>query len=81
MVRVVSDSGAHLAAETRDRYKIGTVPLQVLFGTRGYRDEIDLSNEQFFYMLTHEKVQSIIGADVKIKPSAHKPEPERRHGF
>jgi hypothetical protein len=32
-------------------------------------------------MLTHEKVQSIIGGDVKIKPSAHKPEPERRHGF
>jgi 2-isopropylmalate synthase len=32
-------------------------------------------------MLTHEKVQSIIGEEVKIKPSAHKPEPERRHGF
>ena len=32
-------------------------------------------------MLTHEKMQSIIGEDVKIKPSTHKHEPERRHGF
>ncbi len=32
-------------------------------------------------MLSHEKVQRIIGGDVKIKPSAHKPEPERHHGF
>src|SRR3954464_5530694 len=32
-------------------------------------------------MLTHEKVQSILGADLQITPSPHKTEPERRHGF
>jgi isopropylmalate/homocitrate/citramalate synthase len=32
-------------------------------------------------MLTHEKVQSIIGAEVKIKSSGARHEPERRHGF
>ena len=31
--------------------------------------------------LTHEKVQSIVGGEAKIKPSGQKPEPERRHGF
>lgn len=62
MVRVVSDSGAHLSTEIRAQYKIGTVPLQVLFGTRAYRDEIDLSHEQFFYMLTHEKVHPTTSA-------------------
>jgi DegV family protein with EDD domain len=62
MVRVVTDSGAHLSPEVRAEYKIGTVPLQVLFGTRGYRDEVDLSNEQFFYMLTHEKTHPTTSA-------------------
>lgn len=62
MVRVVTDSGAHLAPQVRNKNKIGMVPLQVLFGTRGYRDEIDLSNEQFFYMLTHEKVHPTTSA-------------------
>lgn len=62
MVRVVTDSGAHLSHELRAKHKIGTVPLQVLFGTRAYRDEVDLSNEQFFYMLTHEKVHPTTSA-------------------
>lgn len=62
MVRVVTDSGAHLSPEARAQYKIGTVPLQVLFGTRTYRDEVDLSNEQFFYMLTHEKTHPTTSA-------------------
>lgn len=62
MVRVVTDSGAHLSAEIRNKHKIGMVPLQVLFGTRSYKDEVDLSNEQFFYMLTHEKVHPTTSA-------------------
>lgn len=62
MVRVVTDSGAHLSTDLRARYQIGTVPLLVLFGTRTYRDEVDLSNEQFFYMLTHEKVHPTTSA-------------------
>ena len=32
-------------------------------------------------MLTHEKVESIIGEDVKVKPSGAERKPERRHGF
>src|SRR5581483_715839 len=62
MVRVVTDSSAHLSAEMRAKYKIGFVPLLVLFGTRSYRDEVDLSNEHFFHMLTHEKVHPTTSA-------------------
>ena len=32
-------------------------------------------------MLTHEKIENLVGGNAKIKPSGHKPEPERRHGF
>lgn len=62
MVRVVTDSGSHLSVQERAKNKIGTVPLVVLFGMHAYRDEIDLSNEQFFYMLTHEKVHPTTSA-------------------
>jgi DegV family protein with EDD domain len=62
MVRVVTDSGAHLSVDLRAKNKIATVPLHVLFGNRTYRDEVDLSNEQFFYMLTHEKVHPTTSA-------------------
>lgn len=62
MVRVVTDSGAHLSAELRARFHIAMVPLIVLFGTRAFRDEIDLSNEQFFHMLEHEKVHPTTSA-------------------
>lgn len=62
MVRVVSDTSAHLSAAVRAKYRINYVPLQVLFGTRTFRDEVDLSNEQFFHMLTHEKVHPTTSA-------------------
>ncbi len=62
MVRIVTDTSAHLSEQMRTKYKISYVPLQVLFGTRSFRDEVDLSNEQFFHMLTHEKVHPTTSA-------------------
>lgn len=62
MVRIVTDSGAHLSRELREQFKIETVPLLVLFGTKSYRDEVELTNEQFFHMLTHEKVHPTTSA-------------------
>lgn len=62
MVRVVTDSNAHLSVPMREKYKIGFVPLQVLFGSRSYGDEVDLTNEQFFHMLAHEKVHPTTSA-------------------
>ncbi len=62
MVRVVTDSNAHLSVQLREKYKIGFVPLQFLFGTRAFQDEVDMSNEQFFHMLTHEKAHPTTSA-------------------
>ncbi len=62
MIRVVSDSGANLNADLRIQHNIGVVPLQVLFGTHCYRDEVDLSNAQFMHLLTHEKTHPTTSA-------------------
>lgn len=62
MVRIVTDTGAHLSPALRAQFKIEAVPLYVLFGAKSYRDEVDLSNEQFFHMLTHEKVHPTTSA-------------------
>ncbi len=56
MIRIVTDSGAHLPNELRRQWNIAVVPLLVLFGAKAYKDEVELSNEQFYEMLHREKV-------------------------
>ncbi|MGE5139461.1 MAG: DegV family protein, partial [Rudaea sp.] len=56
MIRIVADSGAHLPPEVREELDIATIPLLVIFGSHSYRDEVDLTNEQFYEKLRHEKV-------------------------
>lgn len=51
MIEIVTDSSAHLPPEQRQKYHIHVVPLKAIFGTTEYRDEIDLTNEQFYQML------------------------------
>jgi len=48
---VVTDSTADLPAEWRDRYKIEVVPLKVLFGKETFRDQVDMTSEEFFTRL------------------------------
>jgi fatty acid kinase fatty acid binding subunit len=54
-IKIVTDSSAHLPCEERQKHDITVVPLKAIFGTQVYRDEIDLSNEQFYHMLPHAK--------------------------
>lgn len=54
-VKIVTDSSAHLPHEQRQKHDIAVVPLKAIFGTREYRDEIDLSNAQFYEMLPTAK--------------------------
>jgi fatty acid kinase fatty acid binding subunit len=56
MIRIVTDSGAHLPPELRRQWNITVIPLVVLFGVKAYKDEVELSNEQFYEMLHREKV-------------------------
>jgi DegV family protein with EDD domain len=50
-VKIVTDSSAHLPHSERQKHDITVVPLKAIFGTTVYRDELDLTNEQFYQML------------------------------
>ncbi len=47
-VRIVTDSTSDILPELRERYGISTVPLTVQFGTEVYRDNVDLTPEEFY---------------------------------
>ncbi len=51
-VKIVTDSTAYLSKEHCTQYDIHVVPLKVLFGGRVYKDGIDLTNEEFYNMLS-----------------------------
>lgn len=55
MIQIVTDSSVHLPMEERQKHNIAVVPLKAIFGTTVYRDEVDLTNEQFYKMLPHAK--------------------------
>ncbi len=55
MIEIVTDSSAHLPPDQRQRLGIRVVPLKAIFGQDVYRDEIDLSNKQFYEMLPKAK--------------------------
>jgi DAK2 domain fusion protein YloV len=52
-VAVLCDSTADLPKSVRERYGIEMAPLQVLFGDQVYRDQVDLSTEDFYRELEH----------------------------
>ena len=55
MVRIVTDSVADLPSEVAQELGITVIPLNVRFGTEVYRDGIDLTAEQFYDRLVHDK--------------------------
>lgn len=55
MIQIVTDSSAHLPPDQRQQHNIITVPLKAIFGMDTYRDEIDLSNAEFYRMLQTRK--------------------------
>ncbi len=55
MIKIVTDSSAHLPPDQRQRHDIAVVPLKAIFGTQVYRDEIDLPTSEFYRMLPNAK--------------------------
>mgnify|MGYP001569780386 CR=1 FL=1 len=55
MVKIVTDSSAHLPMDERTKYDITVIPLHAIFGSDDYRDGVDLSNKQFYDMLPTAK--------------------------
>ena len=54
-VRIITDSVADLPSEVAKELGITVIPLNVRFGTEVYRDGIDLTAEQFYNRLVHDK--------------------------
>jgi len=54
-VRIVTDSVADLPSQVTQELGITVIPLNVRFGTEVYRDGIDLTTEQFYDRLVHDK--------------------------
>ena len=55
-VKIVTDSVADLPAQVVSELGITIVPLNVRFGEEVYRDGVDLTAEQFYDKLTHNKI-------------------------
>jgi DegV family protein with EDD domain len=54
-VKIVTDSVSDIPPETASELGITIVPLSVHFGTKSYRDRIDLTPEKFYHKLTQSK--------------------------
>lgn len=47
-VAVMTDSTAYIPVELREKLNIHMIPLSVVFGDEAYREEIDITTEQFY---------------------------------
>jgi DegV family protein with EDD domain len=55
MIKIVTDSSAHLPAEEYTCRDITVIPLKVIFGDQTYREGIDLSNDDFYRRLRESR--------------------------
>lgn len=54
-VAVVTDSTAYIPDELIEKHDIHIVPLSVVFGDESYREGLDITTEQFYEKVKHEK--------------------------
>lgn len=52
---IVTDSTAYIPLEVREKYNIYMIPLYVIFGDQSFKEEIDLSADEFFGLLKNNK--------------------------
>lgn len=51
MVKIVTDSSSNLTAEEAESLGVTLLPLTIMFGTKEYRDGVDLSFDEFYRLL------------------------------
>ena len=61
-VSIVTDSVSDLPAKVARELGITVIPLNVRFGEEVYRDGIDLTADEFYYKLAHNKVLPVTSA-------------------
>lgn len=54
-IAVMSDSTAYITPEDREKYRIHMVPLSVTFQDDSYREELDITTEEFYQKLADYK--------------------------
>ncbi|WP_334332450.1 MULTISPECIES: DegV family protein [unclassified Companilactobacillus] len=50
-IAIVTDSTSYLPQEIVDKYNITVVPIEVVFNTKTYREDIDISTSEFYKLL------------------------------
>ncbi|CAJ1176324.1 DegV family protein [Companilactobacillus nantensis] len=70
-IAIVTDSTSYLPQETVDKYNITVVPIEVVFNTKTYREDIDITTSEFYDLLQKSPelpstAQPSIGAMMKI---------------
>ena len=55
-IRIVTDSGADLPEDILKELGISVVPLHILFGSKDYRDGVDIKHEELYQKLTEGSV-------------------------
>ncbi len=55
-VKIVTDSLGDIPSKVAEELGITIIPIEVFFGTKSYRDGIDLNAAQFYRKLTHSKI-------------------------
>ncbi|WP_119326297.1 DegV family protein [Companilactobacillus musae] len=50
-IAIVTDSTSYLPQEIVDKYNITVVPIEVVFNTKTYREDIDITTSQFYDLL------------------------------
>ena len=55
-VKIVTDSLGDIPSEVAEELGITVIPINVIFGTKSYRDGLDLTTEEFYQKLAHSKV-------------------------
>lgn len=70
-IAIVTDSTAYLPQEIVERYNITVVPIEVVFDTKTYREDIDITTSEFYDLLEKSPelpytAQPPIGAMLKL---------------
>ena len=53
-IGIITDSTADLSLQLAKQLGITVVPAYIHFGTKTYRDQVDISEDEFYYKLMHE---------------------------
>ncbi|MEH7275929.1 DegV family protein [Neobacillus vireti] len=53
---VVTDSTAYIPKEIRDKWNIHMIPLNVIFGNKVYREEVDITAGEFFQLVKEKEL-------------------------